>query len=91
MAVLRWKHGKTASEARSILERKLEELGYSENVKWNMNVFSAKVGFGAALNIKGIITDAEAVLENCGGAGGGKALKTIREILAEQFPGGEVI
>ena len=90
MAVLRWRHGKSASEARDLMQKELNTAGYSDRVKWSRDEFSASVGpFGAGLSIKGKITDQEAVLDKCGGIFGGQALKQIREILTRLFPGGE--
>ena len=83
MAILRWRHGMTAAQARQVMEEQLAEAGYSDEVKWKGDQFSASVGWGTVLGIEGQITDEEAVLEKCGGAAGNTALKTIREILQQ--------
>jgi hypothetical protein len=73
-----------------MLKEGLHDAGYADRVKWSGNEFSASVGFGMILNIAGRIMDQEAVLDECGGAAGGTALRMIREILQRLFPGGEV-
>lgn len=91
MAELRWKHGKSASEMTELVKNHLAKSGNGDNVTWKGNLFSASVGLGMALNIKGQITDDEIVIDKCGGVGGSIALGKIRETLQNKFPGGEVV
>ena len=90
MEVLRWKHGKSASEMTDLVKQHLADSGNLDQVKWNGNSFSASVGLGLALSIKGRITDDEIVIEKCGGVGGAIALGKLRETLQKSFPDGEV-
>ena len=91
MPMLRWRHGKSASEAISLMQQQLATAGYADRVIWSGNTFSASVGMGGMLlSINGRITDDEAVLERCAGLGGTVALRRIRDILQRLFPGGEV-
>lgn len=90
MEALRWKHGKSASEMTDLVKQHLAESGNLDKVKWSGDSFSASVGMGIALRIKGEITDDEIVIEKCGGVGGAIALGKIRVTLQRFFPAGEV-
>jgi hypothetical protein len=89
-ALLRWRHGVSSAEARRIMEEQLSEAGYADQVQWDGDEFSASVGFGTVLKVKGQVTDEEIVLEKCSGALGSTVLAKIREIVGRVFPGGEV-
>ena len=91
MEALHWKHGKSASEMTDLVKGHLAEAGNLDKVKWSGHSFSASVGMGIALNIKGQITDDEIVIEKCGGVGGAVALGKIRATLQKAFPGGGVV
>lgn len=90
MDVLRWKHDRWLSEINPLVQQYLAESGYLDKVKWNGNSFSASVGIGVALNIRGKMTDDEIVIEKCGGVGEHAALAKNRESLQKSFPAGEV-
>ncbi len=90
MTELRWKHGKTLSEMNDLIQQYLTTNGYIDKVQWHGNSFSASVGMGLALNIKGQITDHEIVIEKCSGIGGSVVLTKIRETLQKNLPGGEI-
>jgi hypothetical protein len=89
VAVLRWKHGKAKSEVRDTIQAELRELGHDGRVKWEGFNASASVGWGAALNVAGEVSEHVIVLERCGGAAGATVLHECRRILEQLFPGGE--
>ena len=91
MKALHWKHGKSFSEINSLVQQYLASSGYLDKVKWDGHSFSASVGMGVALSIKGQITEDEIIIERCGGVGGPVALSKIRETLQKAFPNGEVV
>lgn len=90
MPQLRWRHGRTADQARDLMQGKLRAAGYDDKVKWNGCDFSASVGFGSILNLKGRVSDQEVVLDTCSGAIGGTVQDQVRQILEKLFPGGEM-
>lgn len=89
--VLIWRHGTTRAEAKAIIQRKLEQLGYAKRLSWNGDSFSASVGFGAVLRLTGEVTDTDILVHNIGGAASAPALAKIQEVLNEPFPGGSQI
>jgi hypothetical protein len=89
--VLKWKHEKSISEAKLLMQQKLQQRGYGNKVKWNGDSFSASVAFGAVLRIEGKITDQELVLDQCSGAVSGTVLNEIRNILQQLFPEGQIM
>lgn len=90
MAVLVWRHGRSAAEAKRLMQQELSAAGYDEYVTWDGHQFSASVGFGAMLKIAGGVSDSHVVLDTCGGALAGTVLAKIREILQRRFPNGQV-
>ena len=90
MAELRWRHGKSASEMSDLVKQHLAKSDQLDKVKWDGDAFSASVGLGLALSVKGRITDDEIIIDKCGGIGGAIALAKIRETLQKAFPSGEI-
>jgi hypothetical protein len=81
MAELTHKHGrKNASDVRKLVEKSLDDLGYSDYVEWDGNSFSASAGLGMMLDLEGRITDEEFIVEKCTGALGDKVLSECRKI-----------
>lgn len=81
MAELIHKHGKgNASEVRKLVQEALDGLGYSDYVEWDGNSFSASVGGGFILDLKGDITDNDFIVEKSSGAIGGKVLEECNRI-----------
>lgn len=81
MAELIHKHGKgDASEVRRLVQEALDGLGYSDYVEWDGNSFSACVGHGFILDLKGDITDNDFIVEKSSGAIGDKVLSECNRI-----------
>ena len=75
MSELIHKHSRgNASEVRKLVQDALEELGYSDYVEWDGNSFSASVGLGFILDLKGDITEHEFIVEKSSGTIGNKVL-----------------
>ncbi len=89
MKALHWKHDKSLPEINSFVRQYLASSGYLDRVRWEGNSFSASVGMGIALNLKGEFTADEIVIERCSGAAGPIVLSKIREALQKAFPNGE--
>jgi len=81
MAKFIHKHSKgNASEVRKLVEKTLDDMGYSDYVEWDGNSFSASAGLGMMLELEGKITDQEFIVEKCSGAFGDKVLSECRKI-----------
>jgi hypothetical protein len=81
MAELIQKHGRgNALEVRKLVQDALDELGYSDYVEWDGNSFSASVGHGFILDLKGDITDNDFIVEKSSGAVGDKVLSECNRI-----------
>ncbi|HCE45399.1 MAG TPA: hypothetical protein DET40_17810 [Lentisphaeria bacterium] len=81
MAEFIHKHSRgNASEVRKLVEKALDDLGYSDYVEWDGNSFSASAGLGMMLDLEGRITDEEFIVEKCAGAVGEKVLFECRKI-----------
>lgn len=81
MAELIHRHGrKNASEVRKFVQAALDKSGYSEYVEWDGNSFSASVGHGFILDLKGDITDHDFIVEKSSGAIGDKVLSECNRI-----------
>ncbi len=91
MKALHWKHDKSLPEINSFVRQYLASSGYLDKVKWEGNSFSASVGMGIALSLKGELTADEIVIEKCSGAAGPVVLSKIRETLQKAFPNGEIV
>jgi hypothetical protein len=91
MPVLTWKHRTTSVIAKSAIQAELTRLGHADAVAWNNFEATARVGFGAVLNAKGVITYGEIIVEKSGGALGGSVLGKCNELLERLFPGGKVL
>ncbi|HMO35589.1 MAG TPA: hypothetical protein PKA06_06065 [Gemmatales bacterium] len=89
MAVLRWKTGKPADEARELIQKQLEKTGYGDQVNWEGSDFKASVAMGFMLDVAGSVNDQEVVLEKCGGMSGDMALGKLKKMFEYLFPGGE--
>jgi hypothetical protein len=89
MAVLRWKTGKPATEARDMIQKQLEKTGYGDQVTWDGLSFTASVAMGFMLDIAGSVNDQEVLLEKCGGMSGDMALGKLKKMFEYLFPGGE--
>lgn len=81
MAILRHKHGKTASETKEKIKAALKEKGYADNIEWNGFDFSSSIGFGMILSLSGKITEEEIIIDNCSGAISEIVLDEISKIL----------
>jgi len=81
MAELIHKHSKgNASEVKIIVEKALDDMGYSDYVEWDGNSFSASAGLGMMLDLEGKITDHEFIVEKASGAFGDKVLEECKKI-----------
>jgi hypothetical protein len=81
MAELIHKHGrKDASEVKKLVQDALDKLGYSDHVEWDGNSFSASVGHGFILDLKGDITEHDFIVEKSSGAIGDKVLSECSRI-----------
>ena len=89
MAEMTWRTGKSASEAKELIQAQLVKTGYGEQVTWDGNAFSASVGMGYMLDLSGVVNDQEVVLEKCGGMTGGMVLGKLKKMVEHLFPGGE--
>jgi hypothetical protein len=75
VAELIHKHGRgNASDVRKLVQDALDKSGYSDYVEWDGNSFSASVGAGFILDLKGDITESEFIVEKSSGAIGDKVL-----------------
>lgn len=90
MAALRWHTGKSADEARGMIQAQLLKTGYGDQVTWDGNQFSASIAMGYMLDISGTVGDQEVTLEKCGGMSGDMALGKLKKMFEYLFPGGEV-
>ncbi len=73
-----------ASEVRKLVQKALDEMGYSDYVEWEGNKFSACAGLGTMLDFEGRITDDDFIVEKAGGAFGDKVLEECK-IIAERI------
>ncbi len=89
MAVLTWKTGKPASEAKEMIQAQLVKTGYGDQVTWEGNAFAAQVGFGFMLDIAGTVQDQEVTLDKCSGVTSEMALGKLKKMFEYLFPGGE--
>ena len=81
MSELIHKHGRRdASEVKKLVQDALGKLGYSEYVEWDGNSFSASVGAGFILDLKGDITEHDFIVEKSSGAIGDKVLSECNRI-----------
>ncbi|MCX6985667.1 MAG: peptidylprolyl isomerase [Lentisphaerae bacterium] len=81
MAELIHKHGRgNASEVKKLVQDALGKLGYSDYVEWDGNSFSASVGHGFILDLKGDITGHDFIVEKSSGAIGDKVLSECNRI-----------
>ena len=84
MAELTHKHGRgDASEVRKLVQEALDGLGYSDYVEWEGDSFSANVGHGFILDLKGNITDQDFIVEKSSGAIGDKVLSECKRIVQD--------
>jgi hypothetical protein len=88
MPVVTWKHRTTKEAAKSAVQAELIRLGHGNDVVWKDFELTARVGFGAILNVRGMITNQEVVIEKCTGAMGGALLRECNDLLEKLFPGG---
>ncbi len=70
----------SASEVKKIVQKSLDELGYSDYVEWDGNSFTASAGLGMMLDFEGKITDEEFIIEKASGAFGDKVLDECKKI-----------
>lgn len=81
MAEFLHKHSRgNAAEVKKLVQAALEGLGYSDYVEWDGNSFSASVGYGFVLDLKGGITDEDFIVEKSSGAIGDKVLSECKKI-----------
>ncbi|GEM_PF-3187962 len=73
------KYGNTA-EAKKIIQKALDDSGYSEYIEWDGDAFKAADGVGMMLELEGRVTDTEFIIERTGGAFGDKALEECQKI-----------
>ena len=85
MPIYKHAHGKTSEEAKKKVKEFLESEEYDEHVSWDGDEFSADVGFGMVLSMKGKITDMEIVIDDCSGIAGNKILDKCKTIFESKL------
>jgi len=89
MPKLRWKHDRSASAVRTLLQAELGKANRDDTLAWDGDAFSASVGWGTILKLRGHITEQEIVVDQCSGVAAGRVLSSVRASLTNLFPGGE--
>ena len=80
MAALQWRTGKSADDAKAMIQAQLQKTGYGDQVTWEGNDFKASIAMGFMLDIAGTVADQQVTLEKCGGMSGEMALGKLKKM-----------
>lgn len=89
MAVILWRHGKTAPQAKALIEDELCRLGHGRQVNWKACALTTRMPYSLVVNIEGEIGEQE-IRVQCSGPAADAALDGLRTAFERLFPGGEV-